>query len=456
LPADTFEATARLEIDRWKDLPEQRINRLLLARLDEQTPKTRTDVAGIYGDLLGETYARWKEQGGNDGAIRKLPQDYRQLALLLFDPATPTAIEKDKIRRYLSREHNNEHAALRKAIDAYQADAPANIHRAMIVRENARPYDPRVFLRGDPRRPGQSVTRHFLTVLNTGRETAQDAEFVDGSGRLELARRIADRSNPLTARVFVNRVWMHHFGRPLVATPSDFGIRCEPPRQQLLLDYLAWYLMEHDWSVKSLQREIVLSATYRQASMDRPSALATDPDNELLWRMNRRRLEFEPLRDALLFVAGKLDVGMGGKSVNTFAAPYPPRRSVYAVIDRQDLPNLLRAFDFASPDQSAERRAETTVPQQALFLLNSPFILELASAVAARVDDVGEERADATEKIRLLYQLLLQRNPIDEEMQVVQRLVTSTREENDAAAAEVHWKQLAQILMLSNEFCFVD
>ena len=469
IPAKDFAATAATLITAWQSSVPGTVNPLVLERLAAQSPQSSTDVAKIYGELLVEVYAEWKRLGANDRAIAQLPQDFRQLSLLLFDDASPTSISKTEIDGYIVREFTGRYAELRSAIDAHQANAPPDIERAMVVHENRRLLEPHVFQRGDPNRKGVAVPRRYPAAIHMaehfvpGRErflAIPSPDFVDGSGRLELALRIASRSNPLTARVFVNRVWMHHFGRPLVSTPSDFGIRSTRPQHAALLDYLAWYLMEHDWSVKSLHREIVLSATYRQSSIARTDGMEKDPENELVWRMNRRRLEFEPLRDSLLDVSGKLNLTMGGRSVNSLEPPYPPRRSVYSVIDRQDLPNLLRAFDLASPDQSAERRAETTVPQQALFLLNSPFVVDLARSVAKRI--LGATMNDARELdlksgVHQLYWLLFQRAPRDEEMQVAQRLLCGPEwEENALERSEERWTQLAQVLMLTNEFCFVD
>src|SRR5262249_47996838 len=170
---------------------------------------------------------------------------------------------------------------------------------------------------GNPGEAGVAVPRQLLEVLSPKRKP-----FEKGSGRLELAQAIANRDNPLTARVMVNRVWMHHFGRGIVTTAGDFGFRGEPPTHPELLDWLASEVVESGWSVKHLHRLIVLSATYRQVSDDNDRAAAVDPENALVWRMNRRRLEFEPLRDALLFAAGRLDRQMGGKAVEIAAAPF--------------------------------------------------------------------------------------------------------------------------------------
>ena len=184
--------------------------------------------------------------------------------------------------------------------------------------------------------------------------------------------------------MIVNRVWMHHFGEPLVSTPSDFGTRSTPPSHPELLDYLAGRLEDEGWSLKALHRLIVLSSTYQQSSFDRPDCRKVDPENRLIWHFPRRRLDLEAMRDTLLFVAGRLDGRMGGRPVDVAGDPPNRRRTVYGMVDRQSLPAMFRAFDFASPDQSAERRPRTTVPQQALYSMNAPFIIEQARALAAR------------------------------------------------------------------------
>ncbi|MFK7820561.1 MAG: PSD1 and planctomycete cytochrome C domain-containing protein [Planctomycetaceae bacterium] len=264
----------------------------------------------------------------------------------------------------------------------------------------AKPFNPYIFKRGQAHNHGKRVPRQFLSALTSDRKP-----FKDGSGRLELAKAIANANNPLTARVFVNRVWSHLVGGYLVDTPSDFGVRSKPPTHPLLLDYLAGSLIDNGWSLKNLIREIVLSSTYRQRS-DGPAS-ETDPENRLLSRMNRKRLEFEAQRDALLAASGELDQTVGGESVDITKQPYPKRRTVYAFIDRQNLPGVFRAFDLASPDTHAPRRYQTTVPQQGLFQLNNPFVLEQATALAARTKDI----ADPEERIQNLFRLTYSREP---------------------------------------------
>ncbi len=252
--------------------------------------------------------------------------------------------------------------------------------------DNPTPYDPVVFLRGDAGSPGPKVDRRFITILSPDHKPVP---FQHGSGRREMAEAVASRDNPLTARVWVNRVWNHLFGRGIVDTPSDFGVRGTAPSHPELLDTLACELMDDGWSTKRLIRRLVLSATYRQSSASRPDCLAADPDNKLYWRANRRRLDLESLRDSLLTAAGRLDEKMGGPSVSLTDAPFSTRRSVYGFIERQNLPAFFRTFDFANPNTHTPERPQTTAPQQALFLMNSPFAIEQATFLAERTEQSG-------------------------------------------------------------------
>jgi hypothetical protein len=361
---------------------------------------------------------------------------------------SPTEVPPDQLRQYFTRAERNRFTELEKQVKAYQANSPAAPPRAMILKDRDRAEEPRVLIRGNPNRPGKQVPRQFPVVL-TGLERKP---FVNKSGRLDLAQAIASPANPLTRRVIANRVWMHHFGEPLVDTPSDFGIRTPKPVQADLLDHLANYLLEHNWSLKELHRYIVLSATYRQQSGDRPDCRAADPENRLLWRMNRRRLEWESLRDAMLYASGSLDNGMGGRPVELTKAS-TRRRTVYGNIDRQDLPNLFRVFDIASPDSSTPRRPRTTIPQQSLFLMNSPFAIEQGQALANR-GDVGPV-ADSAAKISALYRAALARTPSAAETAAAQHFLDSAAA--DATGSQLTpWEQLAQLLLMTNEFAYVD
>jgi hypothetical protein len=223
-----------------------------------------------------------------------------------------------------------------------------------------------------------------------------------------------------------------------------------------LLDALASRLLDRGWSLKALHRQMVLSATYQQASIDRPECRAADPENRLLWRANRRRLELEAVRDTLLAVSGRLDAAMYGRPVELTTAPFTPRRAVYGYIDRQDLPNLFRVFDIASPDSSTPRRPRTTVPQQALFLMNSPLVVEQARALAARLPlgEEGDAANDEGQRIAALYQLVLQRDPTTIEDSISRQFLAAAAGESDAKLSP--WEQLAQLLLLTNEVMYID
>jgi hypothetical protein len=267
--------------------------------------------------------------------------------------------------------------------------------------------------------------------------------FEHGSGRLDLAQAITSFDNPLTARVIVNRVWMHHFGEPLVETPNDFGLRTALPSQSELLDYLALTFRADGWSLKKLHRQILLSRAYQQSSADRPDCRKLDPENKLIWRMNRQRLEWEPMRDAMLAVSARLENQLYGRAVEVANDPKNCRRTVYGLVDRQSLPGSFRAFDFACPDQSVEKRTRTTVPQQALYGLNSPFVLEQARALAARGAGDDPER-----RLSQIYRFVFQREPTTDEVKTGLEFI--------AKQEATPWEQFAQVLLLTNEFLFVD
>ncbi|MFN9717903.1 MAG: PSD1 and planctomycete cytochrome C domain-containing protein [Planctomycetota bacterium] len=285
------------------------------------------------------------------------------------------------------------------------SDEPKNEPSTLRLVDKEKPVEPVIFRRGSPGNHGDHVPRRFLTALSPA-----DQVYTDGSGRLELADSIADRNNPLTGRVAVNRIWMLLFGRGFVDTPSDFGVRTNPPTHPELLDYLTTYFMDHGWSTKKLIRHIVMSETWQQSSDFRNDAATTDPENRLLARMNRRRLDFEAFRDTVLKLSGRLDPAIGGNSADIAADPNSTRRTVYARIDRQNLPGVYRTFDMPNPDTHAPVRFQTTVPQQALFQLNNPFLMNRAVDVAEQVRDSAVS-SDLSPGIRELFQRILQREP---------------------------------------------
>ena len=340
----------------------------------------------------------------------------------------------------------------------------------------AKPTNVKVNLRGNHKELGDEVPRRFLAILSP----AEPQPFRDGSGRLELARAIADPANPLTARVMVNRVWQHHFGRGLVGTPSNFGLLGERPTHPELLDHLAAKFVASSWSLKQLHREIMLSATYRLSSqvdgrglrvegqqqladipISSPSTLnpqlptTLDPDNRLLWRHNRRRLDIEAWRDSMLAVSGNLDRALGGAAVNLNDGGNR-RRTLYAAISRHELNGTLRLFDFPDPNLTSERRVSTTVPMQQLFVLNSDFLVRQARSLSQRLSN--EATSDDKGRIERAYSILFQRPPNEAEVRIGLSYLQAPLPENIPAdqVKLTAWEQYTQALLGTNEFVFVD
>lgn len=324
--------------------------------------------------------------------------------------------EGDKLKKLAPAFEANAQAKLKDLddeISQLKKSAPKTPEFAMAMADRSNPHDGVVFKRGNPGAPGPTAPRRFLLALS--RSDSERERWTKGSGRLELAKSIASRENPLTARVFVNRIWQEHFGAAIVRTPSDFGRQGEKPTHPQLLDYLARTFMDGGWSIKRLHRLIVTSSTYCQSSNVSPATYAADPENRLVGRMNRRRLDLEQTRDALLFASGQLDLAtLGGPSVDLWARPFAPRRALYGFIERQNLPGIFRTFDFASPDSTSARRFLTTVPQQALFFLNSSFSMDQAKAVTGRAEI--KSSADDAQRIRRLYRVLFDRLPDADEL----------------------------------------
>ena len=424
-------------IERWKEKSDVEFNPLVRDALLAANPKDKTEVARAYGNLLKSIYERTK---GKPATKWEQP-----LLDVLTGKESPAYFPKVNTRLYMSRSEKDAFGAMRTQFDKIALKMPAAPPRAMVLVDAPDLVEPTIFKRGNPAVPGNQVPRQFLRVLaGKGRKP-----FTHGSGRLDLANAIAASDNPLTARVLVNRVWMHHFGEPLVSSPSDFGTRSTAPSHPELLDWLAWTFMKEGWSLKKLHRHIVLSSAYQQASFDRPDARKIDPENRLYWRANRRRLDLEAMRDSLLAIAGRLDRTMYGRPVDIANDPKNARRTVYGLVDRQSLPGLFRAFDFAVPDQSVERRPLTTVPQQALFGMNSAFVAEQAKALAARTDALSGEP-----RVRALYRLAFARNPGPGEVQAALRFVDAPA--GSERSQLTPWQQYAQVLLLTNELMFID
>lgn len=389
--------------------------------------------------------------------IQKPVLDKSQADLLaaIAGPKGLCGIPADKVDGVLDATHRIELTALKARHELLKKTAPAKYAFAHSLADG-QPVNMKLHIRGNPNRTGDEVPRRFLTILSPESPTV----FAQGSGRLELARAIASPQNPLTARVIVNRVWQQHFGRGIVGTPSNFGALGERPTHPELLDYLAGRLIANGWSLRKSHREILLSATYRQSSADVASNSEIDPDNKQLWRMNRRRLDVEAWRDALLSAAGNLDRSIGGPSGNLTAADFH-RRTLYGLVSRHSLDGMLRLFDFPDPNITSERRTVTTVPLQQLFVLNSEFMVREAKVLAARVASASN---DDTARIYEAYRLLFSRQPTADEIQLGIEFLKSPEPAEaapttDSAAAKStlsRWEQYAQVLLGANEFTFVD
>lgn len=368
-----------------------------LPTLEAKLPKTSD-----YFDYLEKAAALEKRE-----AELKAQRDEFQRALRAaknkpaakVDPRTRQTLQR--MERELQRD--------KATLEAEHPGAPA---RANVVQDVARPRDYPVLLRGEAANKGEVVPRRFLEILSPDPKRRQ--EWKEGSGRVQLAQAIADPKNPLTARVLVNRLWQQHWGAGFVETPDDLGNMSSPPSHPELLDWLAATFVENNWSMKSIHRLIVLSAAYQQSSLNNPAFAERDPNNRLLWRYNVRRMDFEELHDSLLAIAGELDRTYGGRPVAISSQGFAKRRSVYAMIDRTNPPELLTQFDFPSPDVATGRRYETLVPQQALFLMNSPMVIETARKLVDR-PAFAELKSDE-ERVVLLYLAIFQRWPTRQEV----------------------------------------
>jgi hypothetical protein len=449
------------------------INPVVARAFSGEPPGTMKEVAARYTTIFTNIDSHWQAilAATNLPAATALPDASEEsLRQILYASDAPANVPRSEFDRLFDTPTGQKLRELKRHIDELDAESPGAPPRAMALVDRPDPHDTHIFIRGNSGNEGPVAPREFLEILSGPNRKP----FSKGSGRLELAECIASRDNPLTARVFVNRVWLHHFGSPLVSTPSDFGLRSDPPTHPELLDYLAARFMDGGWSIKNLHRLIMLSAAYMQSSQDNDACAKVDPGNQLLWRMNRQRLEFEPMRDTLLAVSGKLDLTLGGHAVDIIDAN-STRRTVYGYIDRQNLPDLFRAFDLASPDSSSPRRFFTTVPQQALFLMNNRFVIEQAKSLVKRKE--FKSASTDRQKLRLLYQLAFQRDPSAEEtLWALQFLgdrkwevapekghrlerissrdsVESPRVPNPKLNA---WQKFAQVLLMSDELVFVD
>jgi len=428
LPKEGFEARAAVLLPKLLNDPKRPVNPLVAVALKSAKIQSLEDVARVYGDL----YARLKPVRNNFLVARSTPGaadgnvDAKTAELLEtpvpVPPAATLATADQQVDFFIDRAITANRPAtlyvdnrtgsdlMFDAINDLRMTHPGASGCAMVVADAPKPRDSYIYIRGERAKKGPVVPRQFLEILSG----PERKPFSEGSGRLELAQAILAPTDPLPARVEVNRIWMYHFGEGFVSTPDDLGNQSEAPSHPELLDWLSGWFMKNDWSMKKLHRLILLSSTYQESSAPNPTYAAKDPGNRLLWRANMRRLDFEAIRDSMVMLTGKLDESVGGKPVNITDEPYTYRRSCYGYVDRNNLSDLLTQFDFADPDMANTRRISTIVPQQALFFLNSPMSVDVARQVMAR-PEVANAPDDAS-KVKAIYLILFQRSPKPEEV----------------------------------------
>lgn len=420
-----------------------------LVREAFKTPATsHQDVATRYGQLSAEIDKQWQAavkaaaDNKQPAPTQLLDTAAEQLRQVLYGDQAPCEVPNTAVvnnEMYFDLGSCTELWKAQGEVDAWLIQQPLAPAHAVILQDRPQPQPSFVHKRGKASNKGPETPRQFLSLL----AGPQRKPFEHGSGRLELARAIIDPQNPLTSRVIVNRVWLHHFGAGLVRSPSDFGIRAELPSHPELLDWLTSRFLEEGWSLKKLHRRIMLSEAYQQSSQGPADqtqvakAIQLDPENRLLWRMNQRRLTFEELRDRLFAATGELTRDLGGKPADLFSNGFK-RRSLYGNIDRQFLPSTLRIFDFANPDLHIPQRSDTTVPQQALFFLNDDMILRRAKALAVRT----AKSTSPEERVQQIFQAIYQRNASPPQLAAALALVNAkdTEPEVVVSATAVDWQ----------------
>ena len=406
------------------------------AELTDSAKVFRERIVTILDDLDGRD-SMWREDMKTQGKRLPRPRASKEdLTFLNHLRGGPCKIGNPD---ELGDKFKEKHKAMRDAVALARKEVPPKPPTAHVLNEGGS-TDMHVALRGDLAKKGEVVPRRFLRVL-----AGDDSPiYKNGSGRKELAIAVTDSSNPLTARVIVNRVWQWHFGQAIVGTPSNFGILGEKPSHPKLLDWLASSFVEEGWSLKKFHRKILLSATWQMSSVHDDAKFAKDGDNRFLWRMNPRKLDAENWRDSLLVASGELDFTIGGSPITNILTS--PRRTLYSKIsrsgDRFDSDAFLRLFGFPAPQSTSAKRAVSTVPQQYLFMMNSSFMQKRAQALTQTL----QEEKEPGDRIRILYQRLYSRPPAPEETEVGLAFVESGSDPNKV------WAQYAQVLLSSHEF----
>ncbi|WP_339908152.1 DUF1553 domain-containing protein [Symmachiella dynata] len=430
--------------------------------------ESRQRLATRYSELFAKAQMAWRELKDGDQEAKQLPDaELEAFRQVLHDKKGPFAVS-EKLEADYSAETMAVVQNLRDEIKELKASIP-EFPLGMGVTEDEI-QNTRINIRGNHINLGDEVPRQFLQVIAGEQQTPIGKER---SGRLELGKWMTSPDHPLTSRVIVNRVWRWHFGKGIVPTPDNFGSTGELPVNQPLLDHLAAEFIERGWGLKDLHRRLVLSATYRMSTRYDAAAVEQDPGNVYMWRMNRRRLTAEELRDAVLSIAGTMDSTMGGtllptknhayvaSTASVNATPYEStRRSVYLPVIRSGLFEMFQAFDFPDPSTSNGDRATTTVAPQALFLLNSDFMAEQTEAMAR--DLLSRDGLDDAARLDWCYRRTLGRGPSSEETAQTLEFLTNYIAAMEQRVPDAQdrqrqaWQGLCRVLLSSSEFLYVD
>jgi len=469
-PGATFETKAQEVLAKLQQNPSACHPEVL--KEFQTPPNSIRQVADRYGKLVHEASKRWQEELQRRNAPDSLtptssedPQ-LESLRAILLDRRSAFYIPDEPIDSTEWLWDNGTCVEIWKAqadIDQWLMKANDQPPELGILRDRELASDARVLKRGNANLKGQAVPRGYIQFLASKRDPNSSANFQDGSGRLEMANRIASSDNPLTARVWVNRIWQQIFGEGLVQSASDFGIRSDTPSHPELLDALAIAFIEHGWSTRWLVRELVNTQAFRRSSYgDQPQAQEIDPANRMIWRTNRHRLSWEESRDSLSNLSGLLIQRVGGKSVDPLASDPASlaRRSLYTTIDRQYLPMTLQNFDFANPDMHNPKRSETVVPQQALFLLNHPMPAMASTKLVETISAQETSPLSDEHFVTTLYRRVLQRDPNAFEsakaIEFLRQSQEASKTPENADGGLSPRAQLAQVLLIGNEATYID
>lgn len=431
-------------------------------------PKSQDELWHNYSQTLTKA---WEEivaaEKKPDGQLTA--ESLRPINQLLFEKGKPFSII-DPAENLPAGTTKDEYIAQKGILERLEKTKPV-IQKAMAVDEGAVKEVP-VHIRGNHLvLSGDPVIRDVPYVLRD-KESSLDSKIPEkSSGRLQLAKWIASDNNPLTARVIANRVWQHHFGAGIVGTPSNFGLKGEEPSHPELLDWLANFLVDHDWSLKALHREILLSETYGLSTKSDAQNESVDPSNRLLWRQNRQRLEIEALRDSLLAMAEVLDNRIGGESINAgVAAPNvnegidrlgPLRRTLYLEINRAAMADFLTSFDYVEPGVSVEKRTATVVPHQVLFLMNHPLPMEAGRRIALLSHSSTSTDAERLDRATMI---LFGRSANALERATLGAYLTKKSSHDPSVTIDIRnsnspvhtWVGVCRALLLTNEFLYVE